>query len=137
MTSRADYPAPVNRAALEARVLERLRTHAAYDPLAWLPVVGSIRHDGVRHGIAVELFGAEPRRSQLESLERALFQLARERQIEVAQFAAPPTDGGPMPRQPRRHDDQTYLGMALTPGSAGPSFAVRLARERESHTNVR
>jgi hypothetical protein len=121
----------VSRAALEARVLGRLRKHAVYDPLAWLPVIGSTRQDGARHGLAVEFFGTSPRPSQLESLERGLFQLGREHAIEVAQFGAAPEDGGPMPRQPRRHDDQTYLVMTLRPGSVGPTFAVRLARAAE------
>jgi hypothetical protein len=118
----------VNRAALEARVLERLHKHASYDPLAWLPVIGSAREDGARHGLAAELFGASPRRGQLETLTRGLFHLAHERQIEVAEFAAPASNGGPMPRQPRRLDDQTYRGLTLGPDMDGATFAVRLAR---------
>ena len=109
----------MSRSALEGRVRERLRKHAAYDPLAWLPVIGSTRRDGARHGLAVELFGGSPRQTQLESLQRALFQLAREGQIDVAQFAAGPQDGGPMPRHPRRQDDQTYLTLTLRPDTAG------------------
>jgi hypothetical protein len=119
----------MNREALEARVLERLAKHAAYDPLAWLPVIGSTRRDGARHGLAVELFGASPRRTQLEVLGRGVFQLAHEHRIEVAQFAAGPIDGGPMPRHPVRHDDQTRLAFTLRPGSPGETFAVRLPRE--------
>jgi hypothetical protein len=119
----------VDRDALEARVLARLAKHAAYDPLAWLPVIGSSRADGARHGLAVELFGSAPRRAQLELLARCVSQLARERRIEVAQFAAGPADGGPMPRQPRRQDDQTYVAFTLRPGAAGETFGVRLARQ--------
>jgi hypothetical protein len=118
----------MDRDALEARVLERLAKHAAYDPLAWLPVIGSTRQDGARHGLAVELFGTSPRRTQLELLGRGVFHLAREHRIEVAQFAAGPTDGGPMPRQPIRQDDQTRLAFTLRPGSPRETFAVRLAR---------
>lgn len=109
-------------------MLARLEKHAAYDPLAWLPAIGSARSDGARHGLAVELFGASPRPAQLEGLSRALFQLAQDRRIEVAQFGGPPVDGGPMPRQPKRHDERTHRVLTLRSGSAGETFAVRLAR---------
>jgi hypothetical protein len=122
----------MQRAALEARILERLAKHAAYDPLAWLPVIGSSRGDGARHGLAAEFFGAAPRRSQLESLERGLFHLAREGRIEVARFAGAPVDGGPMPRHPRRHDDETYRSLTLRPDAEGATFAVRL--RSDTHT---
>jgi hypothetical protein len=116
----------MDRDALEARVLQRLGKHAAYDPLAWLPVVGSTRQDGARHGLALELFCRSPRRNQLELLARSISHLASEGQIEIAQFAAGPVDGGPMPRQPLRQDDQTRLAFTLRPGSPGETFAVRL-----------
>jgi hypothetical protein len=113
---------------MEARVLARLGKHAAYDPLAWLPAIGSSRPDGARHGLAVEFFGSSPRPVQLEGLARALFQLGQEHLIDVAQFGGPPQDGGPMPRQPKRYDDRTYKVLTLRSGSAGETFAVRLAR---------
>jgi hypothetical protein len=117
--------------ALEPRLLARLTKQAGYDPLAWLPVVGSTRADGARHGLAVELFGASPRRSQLETLGRHVAELARQGRIEVAQFAAGPVEAGPMPRHPVRQDDQTRLAFTLRHGSHGETFAVRL-RDRSS-----
>jgi hypothetical protein len=100
----------VNRAALEQRVVERLRGYAAQDPKAWLPVVGTCDSASAPHGLAVEFFGAEPRRGQLEVLARALFQLANTGAIEVATFSS--VKGvGRLPSRPLRQGGQTHFSL--------------------------
>lgn len=113
--------------------LQQLNKHAQrHDEFAWYPAVGWIGDDGRPFGLALELFGPEPSRKQLENLSSALFRLGAgdEARIEVALFTK--VDGQTkIPSRPvRGPEDQTVYSLAFnSSGGLNPSnymYCVRI-----------
>jgi hypothetical protein len=118
----------MNQERLATAVVERIQRAATVDPLAWVPAIGLKQADGTTIGLAVEIFGEQPTRKELDALRSVLFRLGTSGTVEVREFKPNRKTGklGPV-----HGTEQAVYGLAgpgsqiLRPASAR-QYGVRL-----------